>query len=397
MSSSSDDGADVLIPTYDRFPLQFTRGEGVYLYDEDGNRYLDALAGIAVNVLGYRHPRLAEVAQKAAGQVHHVSNLYEIEEQERAARALVEVTDFEGCMFFCNSGAEANEAAIKLARRRRSRDGEDGRALLSFENSFHGRTLGTLAVTGQSKYREGFEPLVPEVRYAKFNDPSDVEATMDPDVCAVIVEPVQGEGGIVPADPEFMVRLREVCDRYDALLIVDEIQAGMGRTGEWFGYQHYDVTPDVITLAKGVAGGFPMGAMMARRKYREVFQPGEHASTFGGNPFVSRLAEEVVRTIQDEDLMDNVRRRGEQLVDGLVDLGDRFDALDEPRGRGLMLGVPLDESLEARAVVREGHDHGLLLGLGGDNTLRIEPPLILTEREADELLERLGETLQAAV
>jgi len=381
MAGSSEGPDDpVLMPTYDRFPLGFERGEGVYLYDGEGNRYLDALAGIAVNVLGYRHPRLVDAARRAAKEVHHVSNLYEIEAQRRAAEALVEV-GFEASVFFCNSGAEANEAALKLARRRRSRAGREGRALLSFHNSFHGRTLGALSVTGQAKYRQGFGPLVPEVRYATYNDVESVEAAMDEDVCGVIVEPLQGEGGIVPARREFMRALRAICDEADALLIVDEVQAGMGRTGEWFGYQHHGITPDVVTLAKGIAGGFPMGAMMARRDLREGLQPGDHASTFGGNPFVSRMAREVVRTIQEEELLTGVRRQSRQLVEGLESLAGRFEALGEPRGQGFMLGVPLIDSLEARTVVEKAHEHGL--------------PLILSPTETEELLERFEETLDA--
>ncbi len=395
MPASSDPGEHPsLMPTYDRFDLRFERGEGVYLYDGDGSRYLDALAGIAVNVLGYAHPRLVDVGREAVEGVHHVSNLYGIEPQVRAAELLGEVA-FESSVFFCNSGAEANEAAIKLARRLRSRPGRPGRAILSFENSFHGRTLGALSVTGQEKYREGFEPLVPEVRYATFNDPAGVEAAMDEQVCAVIVEPLQGEGGIHPADPAFMERIRTCCDRYESLFIVDEVQAGMGRTGRWFGYQHHDVQPDVITLAKGIAGGFPMGAMVARRSLREGFQPGDHASTFGGNPFVSRMAVEVLRTIREEELLANVRRVSDRLVGGLQDLSERYEPVGEPRGKGFMLGVPLEDSLAARAVVEEGHRQGLLMGLAGSNALRLVPPLILTERECDQLLDRLEAALEA--
>lgn len=377
-----------LMPTYDRIPVEFKRGEGPYLFDTEGNRYLDALAGIAVNILGYRHPKLVDAARRAVDGVRHVSNLFEIEAQETLARELRSM-GFPGRAFFANSGAEANEAAIKFARKYQYRRDSSARTILTFEQSFHGRTLGALAATGQTKYHEGFEPLPEGFDYVPFNDPDAVEQRMDDDVAGIMVEPIQGEGGLIPAEESFLERLRELCDEHDALLMFDEVQAGMGRTGSFYAFQEFGVEPDLICLAKGIANGYPMGATLAHESLDPALQSGDHASTFGGSPFVSAMALEVVSILKEEEIPANVVERSAQLQSGLDDVSSRFDHVGSPRGMGLMLGLPLHEPMDATEVMHQARDEGLIIGTAGDNVLRFVPPLILTQDNVDELLEKL--------
>ena len=384
---------DCLLPVYDRLPVSFERAEGCYLYDEDDNRYLDGLAGIAVNLLGYRHPRLVDRLRRSATDVHHVSNLFQIKEQEELARRLSEI-GFESAAFFCNSGAEANEAAIKFARRYSGRFGSGGKKIISFENSFHGRTLGALSATGQKKYQKGFSPLVEGFVYTPYNDLAALEEEMDDQICAVIMEPVQGEGGVLPASAEFFAGVRRLCNEYEALLILDEVQTGMARTGEYFCYQNYDLEPDLVTLAKGLGGGYPIGALLVERSLREGLQAGEHASTFGGNPFVCRMALTVLDVIEQEQLLASARARGEQLQTGLQELAQKYKFVDEPRGVGLMRALPLADQIEASELMRSALDAGLVVGVAGENALRFVPPLIITEQEVEELLSILDKVLQ---
>ncbi|MFP4687426.1 MAG: aspartate aminotransferase family protein, partial [bacterium] len=303
---------------------------------------------------------------------------------------------FEASAFFCNSGAEANEAAIKFARRYSERFGSGGYKILSFENSFHGRTLGALSATGQEKYRRGFEPLPGGFEYVPYNDIKALEEKIgsDPGVCALLMEPVQGEGGVIPARPEFMRAVREICNQNDVLLIFDEVQTGVGRSGKFFCYQNYEIEPDLVTLAKGLGGGYPIGALLVRRELRAGLQPGEHASTFGGNPFVCAMALTVLEAIDREEILQNVVERGRQLEEGLQKLAAEYGPLKNPRGVGLMIGLPLEDSLPASELMEACRRQGLIVGTAGKNSLRFVPPLIISEDEIVELLERLKKALQ---
>lgn len=392
-SAGREDGE--LLPTYDRLPVEFDRGEGVYLHDREGNRYLDALAGIAVNVLGYRHPVLLEAGREALDGIHHLSNLFEIPPQRELARRLSELTGGRRA-FFCNSGAEAVEGAIKFARKYSYRHGNDGRTILSAENSFHGRTLGALTATGQTKYQEGFGPLPDGFDQVPYNDLEALEDRMDDSVCAILLEPIQGEGGVIPAQEEYLRGVRNLCDEYGALMVVDEIQSGVGRTGEFLAVETYDVRPDVVALAKGLAGGFPIGALLVADSLEAGLQSGDHASTFGGNPFVTTMALTVLDVLEDEGLVESSRERGKQLERGLSELAGSVDGVGEPRGKGLMQGLPLGSSLDASDVMNEALDEGLLVGTAGENTLRFVPPLILTEPQVEDLLNRLETVVRRA-
>lgn len=395
MNNWYQDANEVLLPTYNRIPIHFERGEGVYLYDGENRRYLDALAGIAVNILGYRHPRLVDEMRTQALEIPHVSNLFHIEKQYKLARELSE-RGFESAAFFCNSGAEANEAAIKFSRRYSERFGNGGRKIVSFENSFHGRTLGALAATGQEKYRRGFEPLPGGFEYLPYNDAAALEEKLnsDSEVCALMMEPVQGEGGVIPADQDFLNSVRELCDRYNVLLIFDEVQAGIARSGRFFCYQNYDIEPDLVTLAKGLGGGYPIGALLARRELREGLQAGEHASTFGGNPFVCSMSLAVLETIERENILPNVSERSDQLKKGLDSLARKYSGLYPPRGLGLMIGLPMEETIPAAKLMDTCRREGLIVGTAGGNCMRFVPPLIISESETEELLSRFEKALQ---
>jgi acetylornithine/N-succinyldiaminopimelate aminotransferase len=392
----STDQTDPLLPTYDRLPVQFDRGEGVYLHDDEGNRYLDALAGIAVNILGYRHPVLLETAHEALDDIHHLSNLFEIPSQRRLAEALSEFT-FGTRAFFCNSGAEAIEGAIKFCRKYSFRFGNDGRKIITARNSFHGRSLGALTATGQTKYQEGFEPLPGGFEHVSYNDPEALEEAMDDQVCGVLLEPIQGEGGVVPAESSYLSRARELCDEYGSLMVVDEIQSGMGRTGEFLAVGNHEVQPDVVTLAKGLGGGFPIGAFLVDETLESGLQSGDHASTFGGNPFVTKVSCAVLEILEAEGLMESSRERGREIEEELQRLSEEIEDVHAPRGEGLMLGLPLEPPLDAGDVLEEALEEGLLVGTAGENTVRLVPPLILTESEAGKLLERLEAALRSTM
>ena len=380
------------MPTYDRIPIHFERGEGVYLFDGQGNKYLDALAGIAVNILGYAHPRIVEVGKKAVEKIQHISNLFQIKPQYQLAKALREQA-FLGRPFFCNSGAEAIECALKFSRKYQHRRQRDGRTILSFEGSFHGRTMGALSATGQTKYHQGFQPLPGGFEYLPYNDLSALRRRMADDVCGVIVEPIQGEGGVRPAEPEFLQGLRNLCDEYSSLLIFDEIQTGMGRTGTFYAFQQYGVEPDLVTLAKGIANGYPMGVTMVHESLDDGLLPGDHASTFGGNPFVSRIAETVVRTLEEDSIIEHVQSISSYLLEQLKQLTLDRQGIHEPRGRGLMIGIPLEQSRDASQVMSRAREHGLIVGTAGENVIRLVPPLILTKPEVDELVNKLTRAL----
>jgi acetylornithine aminotransferase len=377
-----------LMATYRRLPVAFARGEGVWLWDTEGRRYLDALSGIAVCGLGHAHPAVRDALCEQAGLLVHTSNLYRITEQERLGEMLTGMSGMDR-VFFGNSGAEANEAAIKLARLHAHRRGVENPAILVAENSFHGRTLATLSATGNRKVQAGFEPLVQGFVRVPYDDVEAIEtaAANRPNIVAILVEPIQGEGGIRIPAPDYGQRLRALCDRHGWLLICDEIQTGMGRTGRWFGHEHGGTAPDVVTLAKGLANGVPIGACLARGAAADVFGPGSHGSTFGGNPLVCRAARAVLETIVAEDLIANAADQGAYLLDGLrTALGDIPGVVDV-RGRGLMLGIELDRP--CADLVGRALEAGLLINVTAERVIRLLPPLILARSEADRLLEGL--------
>ncbi|WP_296811268.1 aspartate aminotransferase family protein [Thiocapsa sp.] len=377
-----------LMATYKRLPVAFARGEGVWLWDTEGRRYLDALSGIAVCGLGHAHPAVRDALCEQAGLLVHTSNLYRITEQERLGAMLTEMSGMDR-VFFGNSGAEANEAAIKIARLHAHRRGIENPAILVAENSFHGRTLATLSATGNRKVQAGFEPLVQGFVRVPYDDVEAIEtaAANRPNIVAILVEPIQGEGGIRIPAPDYGQRLRALCDRHGWLLICDEIQTGMGRTGRWFGHEHGGTLPDVVTLAKGLANGVPIGACLARGAAAEVFGPGSHGSTFGGNPLVCRAARAVLETIVAENLIANAAEQGAYLLDGFrAALGD-VPGVVEVRGRGLILGIELDRPCADLMV--QALEAGLLINVTAERVIRLLPPLILARSEADRILEGL--------
>jgi acetylornithine aminotransferase len=378
-----------LMATYKRLPVAFARGEGAWLWDTEGRRYLDALAGIAVCGLGHAHPAVRDAICEQAGLLVHTSNMYRITEQERVGAMLTEMSGMDR-VFFGNSGAEANEAAIKIARLHAHRHGVENPAILVAENSFHGRTLATLSATGNRKVQAGFEPLVQGFVRVPYDDIEAIEiaAANRPNIVAILVEPIQGEGGVRIPAPDYGQRLRELCDRHGWLLICDEIQTGMGRTGRWFGHEHGGTFPDVVTLAKGLANGMPIGACLARGAAAEVFGPGSHGSTFGGNPLVCRAARAVLETIVAEDLIANAAEQGAYLLDGFRDVLAHVPGVVEIRGRGLMLGIELDRP--CADLVGQALEAGLLINVTAERVIRLLPPLILARPEADRLLQGLS-------
>jgi len=389
----------VFTPNYRPAPVVLERGEGVFVYDRSGRRYLDLVAGIAVSALGHNHPRLVEALGRQAARLLHTSNLYYNRPSIELAERLVELS-FGNRVFFCNSGAEANEACIKLARRFAwSRDGERRHRILSFHRSFHGRTFAALMATGQPKYREGFGPLPPGFEHLPYGDAAAVESAIDDTVAAVLVEPIQGEGGVHPAPPGFLRRVRELCDRAGALLVVDEVQTGIGRTGRMFGYELEPVRPDVIAVAKGLGGGTPLGALVTTADVAEALAPGTHGSTYGGSPLACAAGCIVLDEVRAPPFLERVRAVGEQLQRGLVDIGGRYGVFSQVRGHGLMLGASLAEGLpfEAADLVREAREHGVLVHVAGPRTLRLLPPLILQPEHAREGLERIEAAVEAVV
>lgn len=374
--------------------IVFDRGEGVRLYDGEGEEYLDFVAGIAVTCLGHNHPELTGALREQVGRLLHVSNMYYTAEQIGLMERLT-ARSFADRVFLCNSGAEANEAAIKLARRYQKVVAQEPNRtqILTMKKSFHGRTMGAITATGQPKYHRGFEPMLPGFEYVEFNDLAAAKGRIRGHTAAVLVEPVQGEGGVRPADPGFLSVLRALCDEYGALLIFDEVQTGVGRTGELFAYQGYGVEPDIITLAKGLGGGTPIGAMMARDAVFEGWQPGSHATTYGGNPLVCRAASVVLDVIERDGLCDRARRRGEQLREGLSEIATRYpEVVREVRGRGLMVGMECGEY--AGALREHCTRQRLLINTAGGTTLRFVPPLVVSEADVEEAVEKVSRAFE---
>ncbi len=381
-----------IAPTYKRFPVALVRGEGVKVWDAEDNEYLDCLAGIAVCNLGHCHPQVSAAIAAQASRLMHVSNLYYIEPQAQLAKLLCELS-FADKVFFCNSGAEANEAAIKLARRYGHEVlGEGAKRIITMHHSFHGRTMATITATGQKKVQTGYQPLLDGFDYVPFNDIAAVAVAISEKTCAVLVEPVQGEGGIILPDVDYLNRLRALCDERGVLLIFDEVQTGIGRTGTYFAHQHSAIVPDIMTAAKALGNGFPIGAMLASDRVMSHFGPGSHASTFGGNPLACAAALATLETLRDEKIVDKVFESGVFLLAGLNRLKLSFPKIiADIRGLGLMVGVDL--KIPVGEVVGACLRRRLLVGSAGDNTLRITPPLIIEKAEIETLLRILTEVL----
>jgi len=375
--------------TYARQPVAFVRGEGVWLWDESGKRYLDALAGIAVSTLGHAHPVLTRAIAEQAAKIIHSSNLFRIPLQERAADLLAEITGLDE-VFFCNSGCEANEAAIKLARLYGHQRGVTAPHVIVMENAFHGRTIATLSATGSRKVQAGFEPLVPGFVRVPLNDIDTVRAIAERDasVVAVMIEPIQGEGGINVSRLEYLRALHALCQEKEWLFISDEVQCGLGRTGQWFVYQHAGFLPDVVPLAKGLAGGVPVGACVTGGRAKGLFKPGHHGSTFGGNPLAMAALVATLETMQRDDLLGNAERVGRSLRDGLVAGLDGVAGVKEIRGMGLMIGVELDRP--CGEIVARALEAGLIVNVTNDRVVRLLPPLVMSEAEARIVVERLA-------
>jgi acetylornithine aminotransferase/acetylornithine/N-succinyldiaminopimelate aminotransferase len=379
--------AKLLLGTYDRYPLLFERGEGVHLIDVNGDRYLDLLSGIGVNALGYAHPAIETAILEQSRKLIHTSNLYYHEGQAALALRLAEAAGMDRA-FFSNSGTEANEAALKLARAwaglKRAEGKHIGTTFLALENSFHGRTMGSVAATWKDKYREPFDPVMPGVEFVRFNDVDDLKAKFSSDVCAILLEPIQGEGGIRPLSREFLEAARELTRSTGALLIADEIQSGMGRTGKFCAYQHYGVQPDVVTLAKPLAGGIPLGALLCTEEAAQAIHAGMHGTTFGGGPLACAVALAVMDTIERDHLLDHVTEVGTYLRGELDNLAKEHSAIVDVRGLGLMLAIELDSADLAKTVLGEMMQRHILINRTSETVLRFLPPFILQRKHVDE-------------
>ncbi|QEM69447.1 acetylornithine transaminase [Geobacter sp. FeAm09] len=373
-----------IMKTYGRYPIVPVKGEGCRLWDADGREYLDFLGGVAVNNLGHCHPAVVAALQKQAAELIHCSNYYQIPQQIELAELLCSHS-FADKAFFCNSGAEANEAAIKLARKySRDKFGPERYEIITAAESFHGRTMATVSATGQEKVQRFFDPLLHGFKHVPFDDVAALEAAVTPNTCAVMLEPIQGEGGVNVPSPGYFREVRRICDQHGLILIFDEVQVGMGRTGKLFAYEHFDVLPDIMTLAKALAGGAPIGTMLARDEFAAAFVPGTHGSTFGGNPLVCAAAIATVRTILEEGILNRTEEIGEYLLGELETLGRKYPFVKGVRGIGLMIGMSL--AIPGAEIVKKGHVKGLLLNVTHDTVLRFVPPLVVTKQEITQMI-----------
>ena len=390
--------AKLLLPTYERNPILFVSGEGVHLIDERGDRYLDLLSGIGVNALGYRHPAIEEALLRQGRAIIHTSNLYYHEGQAELALRLTERTGLQRA-FFANTGTEAWEGAMKFARAHagllRSEGKQIGTKFLALEQSFHGRTFGSVSTTHKAKYREPFGPVVPGVEFVRFNDVADLRAKFTDEVCAILVEAIQGEGGIRPLSKEFLLEARSLASATGALLVIDEIQAGLGRTGKWCAYQHYGIQPDITTLAKPLAGGIPLCAVLCTEEVSRAIHPGMHGTTFGGGPLACAVAIAVIDTIDRDHLLENATEVGAYFLAGLHSLAERHEAIIDVRGMGLMLAAELDSADLAKHVVGEMLKRHILINCTSDTVLRFLPPYVLTPAHVDTAIAALDEILMA--
>lgn len=377
MNNIMSNGEQYVMHTYNRFPIALTHGEGMFVYDTEGKKYLDFGSGIAVNSLGHNNPALVKAICDQAQKLIHVSNLYWTEPQVSLAKKLVENGSLDK-VFYCNSGAEANEAALKLARKYGSKTNRQ--EIITMYHSFHGRTLGAITATGQTHYQEGFGDLLPNIKYAEYNNFDSLMELVSENTVAIMMELVQGEGGIRPADKEYIKKVRAYCDEHDILLMFDDVQCGVGRLGTLFAYQSFDVVPDVLTMAKGIAGGVPCGIMMAKKEVAESFKPGDHASTFGGNPLACAAGNVVIDNLLN-GLLDNIRTQGEYLTQKLNELKDEFAFIKEVRGIALMQGIELD--VPVAPYVSKALENGLLLVGAGKNVIRFVPSLIVSKEDID--------------
>ena len=387
---------ELLLPTYDRHKILFTRGRGVYLWDSEGKRYLDFLSGIGVNALGHAHPAIQKVLKQQAGKLIHTSNLFYHEYQSELAKRLTKISGLDRA-FFCNSGTEAWEGALKLARAYAQEHNSNGHKakwrLLALENSFHGRTFGSLATTGTAKYRRPFAPLMPGVNFVAFNDVADLKRQFDGSVCAICMETIQGEGGINPVSQEFFQTARDLTTKSGALLLVDEIQSGLGRTGKYFAYQHYGITPDIVTVAKPLAAGLPLGALLTTDRVATGMHPGMHGTTFGGGPLACAVAIEFLKQL--DGLLGHVSKLGKYFLGQLQQLQAKHSAVKAARGVGLMLAIEIDSADTAKGVVNQLLGQGILINRTHDTVLRFLPPYIIEKKHVDAVIRALDRALTA--
>ncbi len=390
MDNIIEKGERYFLHTYGRFPIVFERGKGVNLYDKCGKEYLDFFSGIGVNALGYGNEKYTKALHEQIDKLTHISNYFYTEPAVNAAEKLAEASGMDR-VFFTNSGAEAVEGALKLARKYAYEKGKkDCTDIIAFKHSFHGRSIGAVSVTGTESYREPFGPLLPGVKFAEYNNIHSVYELVNDKTCAVILETIQGEGGINVADSRFFSDIRKLCDDNDIVMIADEVQCGMGRSGKMFAYQNYDVVPDVVTMAKGIGNGVPAGAFACKEKYA-VLRPGDHGSTYGGNPFVTAAIDAVLDIFKEEKILDNVKEKGEYLYSKLEELMEKYDCIKEHRGMGLMQGLVYDG--DVKAVIGRALDKGTVLISAGSNVIRFLPPLIITKRDIDKMISILEEAL----
>jgi acetylornithine/N-succinyldiaminopimelate aminotransferase len=389
----------LLLQTYERNPYLFVSGQGVYLRDENGKDYLDLLSGIGVSALGYAHPAIEEAIRLQSSRLMHTSNLFYHEGTANLALRLTEISGLDR-VFFCNSGTEAWEAALKLARAHalqlRTTGKQIGTKFLALEHSFHGRTMGSVATTHKEKYRVPFAPVMPDVEFVRFNDVDDLKEKFSADVCAICIEPIQGEGGIHPVSQEFFATARELCDSTGALLLADEIQSGLGRTGQWFAYQHYGIQPDVTTLAKPIANGIPMGAMLCTEDAALAFTPGMHGTTFGGGPLACAVAIAVIDTMQQEDRLTHIREVGDFFQKELRALAKRYDCIVDVRGKGLMLGFELNSAELAKHATTQMMERQIIINRTSETVLRFLPPYILERKHVEIAINALDEIFKVS-
>ena len=387
-----DKAEQFLVHTYNRFKIVIEKGDGVYLYDVNGKKYLDFAAGIAVFALGYNNKKYNDALKAQIDKVIHTSNLYYNVPAIEAAQKVVEATGLKK-VFFTNSGTEAIEGAIKMAKRYAyDRDGHANHEIIAMNHSFHGRTLGALAVTGNAHYQEAFGPLIEGVKYANINDLESVKALISEKTAAIIVEPVQGEGGVYVCTKEFLTGLRKLCDEKDIALILDEVQCGMGRTGTIMTYFQYDILPDILCLAKGIGAGFPMGAFVANKKFAAAMEPGDHGSTYGGNPMAGQACRTVFKILEETKMLDHVQDISEYLIEKLDDLKDKYSCIKERRGLGLMIGLEFDRPV--KDIVQTCLDNGLIVVMAGANVIRMLPPFITTEKDVDQAIAILDQAIE---